>query len=193
MFRSAKLILSVQFLLFITCSLTAAEYHVDKSRKNLVKFVSDAKIETFDGTTDKIDGYFYWDGNDLLSKSALYLEVDLRTIDTGIGLRNRHMRENYLETDKYPMAAFKGKLIRADQQQGGSYDVTVQGEMTIHGVTKPLTVKGTLTPSDGGDYRIKTRFELKLPDYNIPVPQMMFLKISEVMKMELDFFINKIK
>ncbi|MGE5496542.1 MAG: YceI family protein [Syntrophothermus sp.] len=193
MFRSAKFFLSVQFLLIITCTLTASEFHVDKSRKNLVKFISDAKIETFDGTTDKIDGYFYWDGNDLLSKSTLYLEVDLRTIDTGIGLRNRHMRENYLETDKYPMAVFKGKLIRADQQQGGAYDVTAQGDMTIHGVTKPITVKGTLTPSEAGGYRISSRFELKLPDYNIPVPQMMFLKISEVMKMELDFFTKKIK
>ncbi len=47
----------------------AAEFQVDKSSKNLVKFISDAPLEDFEGKTDKIDGYIFWDGDDLTNKS----------------------------------------------------------------------------------------------------------------------------
>ncbi|HEX2960909.1 MAG: YceI family protein [Bacteroidota bacterium] len=177
----------------ISVSLYATEHDVDKAKKNQVKFTSDAKIETFDGTTDKIDGYIAWDGDDILNKNQLYFEVDLRTLDTGIGLRNRHMKEEYLETDKYPMTNFKGKLVKADKSSDGKLNVTAEGNMFIHGVTKPITIKGTLIPSDGGGYRVQSNFEVKLTDYNIPIPQLMFLKISEVMKLNLDFFTKKVK
>lgn len=182
----------VCMLILLSPLLYSTEFQVDKAKKNLVKFVSDAKIETFDGTTDKIDGYIFYEGDDILSKNDIYLEVDLRTIDTGIGLRNRHMREDYLETDKYPMATFKGKITRANKISGNDYNVMVDGKMTIHGVTRPITVNGVLS-STGEGYRIKSNFELRLPDYNISVPSLMFMKISEVMKMELDFFTRLVK
>lgn len=188
-----KMIVFLLGFLLLSGSLYATEYDVDKSKKNLVKFTSDARVESFDGTTDKIDGYMTWDGDDVLNKNQLYFEFDLRTLDTGIGLRNRHMREDYLETDKYPMTNFKGKLVKADKSSDGKLNVTAEGNMFIHGVTKPITIKGTLIPSDGGGYRIQSSFEVKLTDYNIPIPQLMFLKISEVMKLNLDFFARKVK
>lgn len=190
--RNKILTLLACFLLF-SASVFATEHNVDKSQKNLVKFTSDAKIESFDGTTDKIDGYMAWDGDDILNKNQLYFEVDLRTLDTGIGLRNRHMKEDYLETDKYPMTTFKGKITKADKSSDGKLNVVADGNMTIHGVTKPISIRGTLTPSQGGGYRIQSNFEVKLTDYNIPIPQLMFLKISEVMKLNLDFFTKKVK
>ncbi|MCU7495389.1 MAG: YceI family protein [Ignavibacteria bacterium] len=180
-------------LALLSASLFATEHDVDKSQKNLVKFTSDAKIETFDGTTDKIDGYMTWNGDDILSQNQLYFEVDLRTLDTGIGLRNRHMREDYLETDKYPMTTFKGKLTKAEKSTGGILNVIAEGNLSIHGVTKPVSIKGTLTPSSAGGFRVQSSFEVKLTDYNIPIPQLMFLKISEVMKLNLDFFTKKVK
>ena len=89
--------------------------NVDKSAENMVKFISDAPIEDFEGVTSSIDGYLFWEGDDLLNQSELYFEVDLNTVDTGIGLRNRHMRENYLHTDKFPKTHFTAKLIKADK------------------------------------------------------------------------------
>ncbi|MGE5401483.1 MAG: YceI family protein, partial [Ignavibacteriales bacterium] len=86
-----------------------------------------------------------------------------------------------------------GKLVKADKSSDGKLNVTAEGNMFIHGVTKPITIKGTLIPSDGGGYRVQSNFEVKLTDYNIPIPQLMFLKISEVMKLNLDFFTKKVK
>jgi polyisoprenoid-binding protein YceI len=166
------------------------EYHVNKSKSNLVKFISDAPLEDFEGVTNKIDGYIYWNADNLLSQSQLYFEVDLNSIDTGIGLRNRHMRENYLETDKYPLTHFKGKLTSASLSPDRTYQVTAEGVMFIHGVEKNITVDGTMIPVNDG-YRIQTEFITALTDYNIEVPQIMFFKIDENMQIKLDFYVKR--
>jgi polyisoprenoid-binding protein YceI len=87
----------------------SAEYHVDRKGQNLVKFISDAPLDNFEGTTDNVDGYIVWDGDNPVNNSEFHFEAELSTLDTGIGLRNRHMRENYLETDKYPWRNTRAK------------------------------------------------------------------------------------
>ncbi len=182
------------FLVFLNAAaIYATEYNVDKSKKNSVKFISDAPIEDFEGVTDNIDGYMLFDdGDNLAANSSIYFETDLRTLDTGIGLRNRHMRENYLETDKYPFAKYKGKIVKAEKMPSGEYEVETEGEMTIHGVTKSLKAKGTII-DQGDGLKIKTNFTVKLSDYNIDIPQLMFMKINEVMQLELIFHLKKVK
>jgi polyisoprenoid-binding protein YceI len=168
------------------------EYQVDKEQENLVKFISDAPMEDFEGVTEKIDGYILWEGDDLLNKSEMYFEVDLNSLDTGIGLRNRHMRENYLHTDQFPFTHFTGKLTKAEMVKEGEYAVTAEGTMFIHGVEKLMTVEGKLLATEDG-YRIKTKFISALTDHNIEVPQLMFFKIDEDMQLELDYFVKRVK
>ncbi len=179
-------------LLLLAAPLAAqTEYHVDKKAKNEVKFISDAPVEDFEGVTGSIDGYLSYGAGGVTDDSKLYFEVDLRTLDTGIGLRNRHMREDYLHTDTYPYAKFSGRITQFEKT-GGAQKVTVRGSMDIHGVKKPMRVTGTLHDS-GSSLRIKTEFEVKLTDHDIEVPQFMFLKIDESMQLLLDFHLKKVK
>ncbi len=182
-------------LLFLFFSASAfgqvVEYHVDTKAKNVVKFISDAPVEDFEGVTKKIDGYLKYNGASLTENSEIYFEVDLRTLDTGIGLRNRHMREEYLHTDKYPYAKFSGR-IESVRDAGSNKIATVKGSMDIHGVKKPMDVKATLAP-EGSGLRSKVSFEVKLTDHKIEVPKFMFLKIDEVMQLELDIQLKKVK
>lgn len=182
----SAILLSNAFMVYAT------EYNVDKSQKNIVKFISDAPIEDFEGITELIDGYVYWEGDDMLNDNQVYFEVDLNTIDTGIGLRNRHMRENYLETDKFRYATFKGKFTNIKKLSEGEYDVEVLGSMSIHGVTRQQVIKGKIIKSQNR-LRIKSQFNISLPDYKIEIPKFMFLKINEVMDMRLDFFMKEKK
>jgi polyisoprenoid-binding protein YceI len=177
-----SLVISVSLLL-------AGEHQVDKNQNNMVKFISDAPIENFEGVTDKIDGYLYWQGEDFTSESQIYLEVDLNSLDTGIGLRNRHMRENYLETDKYPITYFQGKIISSSKNPEGSYTVEADGSIFIHGVNRPLKVHGSLNSVDKG-YHIRAEFNVKLSDFDIEIPSIMFYKINEVMELKLDFYLK---
>jgi len=172
-------------------SVLAVECHVTAEKKNLVKFISDAPIEDFEGVTDQIDGYLYWEGDDFTNKSETYFEVDLNTLDTGIGLRNRHMRENYLETEKYPLAQFRGKIIKADKIGENRYKVVIEGTMSIHGVSRPMTAEGTIQ-KNGDFYHIQSNFDVKLSHFSIEIPSIMFYKIDETMRLVVDFYVKKI-
>lgn len=164
------------------------EHFVDKQKNNLVKFISKTPIESFEGITNQIDGYMYWEGDDLKNKSQLYFEVNLDALDTGIGLRNRHMKENYLETFRYPYAQFNGKVVNEEKVSDIKSKVTVEGEMFIHGVAKKINLQGTVEKNKPL-YRIQTEFTIKLSDFKIEVPSLMFMRISEDIKLVLDFFI----
>ncbi|MBK8943899.1 MAG: YceI family protein [Ignavibacteriae bacterium] len=187
----SKIILYLFISFASILNLIASEFHVKKSEKNSVKFISDAPIEDFEGVTNNIDGYLYYE-DDLEKNSQLHFEVDLRTLDTGIGLRNRHMRENYLETEKYPMAAYSGKIIKSEKISDKKYKVFVNGEMNIHGLTKKQNVEGILE-FIGEEVKISSNFIVKLSDHKIEVPSLMFMKIDENMDLHLNFILEKAK
>lgn len=178
------------FLSFPT-NTNATELQVDKSKKNLVKFISDAPLEDFEGITSNIDGYVFWNGTDTLSTSEFYFEVDLNTIDTGIGLRNRHMRDNYLETDKHQFAKFKGRLSKIKRTSDNKFEVLTKGKMEIHGVERELETTANISMKNG-TYRLQCEFEIKLTDFKIKVPKLMFMKIDETIKLSLDFHLKEI-
>lgn len=187
-----KIILSI--LTLTALSAAAAEYHVDLSAKNQVKFISDAPIEDFEGVTDRIDGYVLWQGDSLREgnaypESELYFEVELKSLDTGIGLRNRHMRENYLETDKFPFARYKGRITEVKKSLSGGFIVVSEGNFEVHGVSKAMTTVAEVT-GNGKSYHVTSQFSVKLPDHQIDVPSLMFLKISEIIQLELDFYLK---
>jgi polyisoprenoid-binding protein YceI len=182
----------IAVILLMAGMLYSGEYHVDKDKMNSVKFVSDAPIEDFEGVTDKIDGYVFWENSEYTINSEIYMEVDLNALDTGIGLRNRHMRENYLETDQYPITYFKGKIVKSQVENDTTVSVEANGEIFIHGITKPLTVKANFIKITDG-YRIQTNFIVKLSDFQIEIPSIMFYKIDENMDLQLDFYVKEIK
>jgi polyisoprenoid-binding protein YceI len=181
------------YLLLLLFSYTAdsQEFNVDKSKKNLVKFTSSMPVESFDGITDKIDGYLYMK-SDNLKDAEVYFEVDLNSIDTGIGLRNRHMRDDYLHTDKYPFTHFKGNITEVKTISQTEFDVIARGKMFIHGVTRDITLNGKIYKVPDG-YQIKSEFEVKLTDYNIKIPRFMFVRINENIKLYVDFFVKQVK
>ncbi len=88
-------------------------------------------------------------------KSYFNVQVDARTIDTGINLRNKHLKQaDYLDTEKFPIILFRStKIVSAtDSNQ-------VTGLLTIKGITKPVTISfittGTQTKTFIGAFTIK--------------------------------------
>jgi len=178
-------------MILLSSIIIAQEYHVNKSKDNLVKFISDAPLENFEGVTNNIDGYMYLKELNDLTDNQIYFEVDLTTLDTGIGLRNRHMRDNYLETNKYRYAFFQGKIDNSEAILKDEYSVEVNGTMFIHGVTNEITINGLIKKIDLGFY-IETEFPISLVDYNVDIPQLMFMKIDEVMQLQLKLYLESI-
>jgi polyisoprenoid-binding protein YceI len=93
------------------------------------------------------------------------LRVPLDGVDTGIELRNRHMREKYLETAKFPHAELR---VPASAMAAGPKR-TVEGTFTVHGRQKPVTVTYA-AEAKGDGLLVDGTFHINLKDYAIDVP-----------------------
>jgi polyisoprenoid-binding protein YceI len=181
-------------LLIYHALIFASEWQVDKDSENLVKFTSSTWKLSFDGVTARIDGYMYNEDDNFASpNNELYFEVDLNSIDTGIGKRNRDMREDYLETDKWPFTHFKGSFQKVEKIDTTvtAFDAIVKGNMFIHGVEKEIEVPGILISEENNRMHIMAKFMVLLTDYNIEIPQLMILKLDNEIYLTLDFYLKK--
>jgi polyisoprenoid-binding protein YceI len=121
------------------------------------------------------------------------LTVDLRTLDTGIGLRNEHLRENYLEVDKGPgfetatLSEIDLNGFNADAPEGkGSF----AGLLTLHGVRK--TVTGTVDVRQAGaGLRVKAAFPVDLSEYSIRKPRYLGIGVKDAVQVEVAFGISR--
>lgn len=99
-------------------------------------------------------------------------------------LMEEHFNENYLESDKYPKATFKGvvnNLSKINLAKDGSYSVQVSGDLTIHGVTNKVTAPGTITVKSGVA-NASGKFSVKLADYKVEIPKLVKDNIAEVIE-----------
>ena len=99
-----------------------------------------------------------------------------------------HFNENYVESDKYPKATFKGKvenIADINFSANGEYKAMVKGDLTIHGETKKTEVQGTIVIQDGNP-RLKAKFNVKPEDYKIIIPSLVREKIAETMDVNID-------
>ena len=103
-------------------------------------------------------------------------------------LMEEHFNENYMESGKFPKADFKGKISNLSDvnfAKDGDYSVKVSGNMTLHGITQPVTSDGTISIK-GGKISAKSKFTLKLADYKIDRPSVVADKISEKATITID-------
>ncbi|HMU09370.1 MAG TPA: YceI family protein [Ferruginibacter sp.] len=103
-------------------------------------------------------------------------------------LMEEHFNENYVESNKYPKSTFKGaikNISTVNFLKDGTYPVTVEGDLSLHGVTKNITAKGSLTIK-GGKVSAYSKFDVKLKDFNISIPSLVADKISESIDIIID-------
>lgn len=98
-------------------------------------------------------------------------------------LMEEHFNENYMESDKFPKATFKGKVLSFDASKAsGTYNV--EGDLTIHGITKKIKSKVNFTNAT----KILTcSFSVKPQDYNIEIPSVVKNKIAQNVKILMKF------
>lgn len=120
------------------------------------------------------------------------LAVNLRTLDTGIGLRNEHLRKNYLEVDNGP--AFEVATLSGIALQGVNPDATggkgsFTGSLTLHGLTKAVTGSVEIRQVSAR-LRVKATFPVRLPDFNIPKPRHLGIGVEDTVRVEVDFDVS---
>lgn len=119
---------------------------------------------------------------------AMEWSVSVKSFVFANSLMQEHFNENYLESEKFPKAVFKGKIDNFSAvtlAKDGTYPATVTGKLTIHGVTKDISTKGEMKVAKGV-VTAMSNFEVALKDYDIKIPTVVFMKIAENVKISIN-------
>lgn len=96
--------------------------------------------------------------------------------------------EEYMDAEKYPKASFSGKITNLSAvnfSKDGSYNVTVQGNLTIRDATKPVTVQGVITVKSG-TVTAQAKFDVNRKEFNVIGQAFVQQKIEDVIHVSID-------
>lgn len=113
-------------------------------------------------------------------------EIAVLALMKGFRFRNalmeEHFNENYVESDTYPKAVFKGKIDDfSKDNMKAKQSFPVKGTLTLHGTSKEISTTLDLEMSDGA-YVLQTNFSVAPGDFNIEIPGVVSDKISDEIK-----------
>jgi hypothetical protein len=148
------------------------------TRTGYIGFYSHTPLEDIKGDNNQVAGI-------LDAKTGeMVFQVLVRSFHFDRALMEEHFNENYLESDKFPKASFKGKIINistVDFSRNGTYDVTVEGDLTIHDVTRKISEKGKVEVVSGG-INANSKFIVTPEDYKINIPGLVREKIAKIIE-----------
>jgi polyisoprenoid-binding protein YceI len=170
----------ISSIILLVLAATGVQAQRYTAEKTYVSFFSQAALEDIKAentkTTSLLDP----------STSDIAFVVPVNEFQFQKSLMQEHFNEKYMETEKYPRATFQGKLTGFDAAATQAQKVTAKGKLTIHGVTKDVEIPGTIE-KQGEKYVAKSEFMVKLADYKIEIPQLLWQKIAEQVKVTVNF------
>ncbi len=188
-----SLITAAAFVILSFGAALAGQFLIEAGEENTLVFYSKAPMESFEGKTDRIEGSVNADLADLGSGVEVEVRVDMASLDTGISLRNRHMRENHLETGEFPEAVFRAqRVLKAPTEAlvpGGSAEFVLAGSMTLHGVSREIEAPVKVSCGESGGrihLDISSEFPIVLSDYDIKRPKFLVLKLNETQDVKIE-------
>ena len=156
-----KIVLTLGLAIVTSFTMNAQEF-LTKTGK--ISFKSVTEKENIESTNFKVVSKLNTATGDMV------FSVPMQSFGMEPAMRYKHFNsEKFLDTKQFPKAKFKGKVTNigsVDLSKDGKYDVTVAGDMTIHGITKAVTEKGTLEVK-GGEIKGMASFKIKIADYKI--------------------------
>ncbi len=150
------------------------------AEKSTVKFFSDAAIEDITATNTKSSSIF----NE--ATGEIVYSIPIKEFEFDKSLMKDHFNEKYMESDQFPKATFQGKISDYQPAATGAQKATAVGKLTIHGVTQDVTIPGTIENA-GGKITMKAKFMVKLVDYKIKIPQLLWKNIAEQVEVTVEF------
>jgi polyisoprenoid-binding protein YceI len=110
-------------------------------------------------------------------------------------LMQEHFNENYMESNTFPKGTFKGKVtgITPDElAKPGMKEVTIEGDLTMHGVTQHRTFKGMVTIDPAGSMlKVSCDFVVKPEDHKITIPSVVRGQIAEEIQVKVRLDLQK--
>ena len=145
------------------------------TKNGVVVFFSKASIENIGAKNNKL--LSVWD----VATGQIEFSVLMKGFQFEKALMQEHFNENYVESDEYPKATFKGviqspKNISLDADE--NYAVNVNGLLTLHGITKQIDISAAIVVKNKA-VSATASFTIELADYKIKIPAIVANNISK--------------
>lgn len=180
------IILAVAFIATTAFTLVDGDKYSTKTGK--VSFYSSTPAEDIKAETNQATVIFD------ASNGNMAVKILINSFEFPKAAMQKHFNgPQYMNSFEYPDARFSGSVDgynAAKHNKDGKYDVTVSGELKMHGVAKKIKENGTLEVK-GGTRTIHAVFNVNREDYKIEVPGMMSAKIAETIEITVDATLNK--
>lgn len=150
------------------------------SKELTISFFSEARFENIESTSRK--------GSSVINTATkeVAFKVPIPSFVFSNGLMQEHFNENYMESDKYPTATFKGKIQEnLDFTAPGTYPVSVAGTLNVHGIAKERTVKGVIVIKEN-TVTLVSDFTVPVSDHKIDIPNDKISNISQTIKVTVN-------
>ncbi len=153
------------------------------TRSGSVKFFSTAPLEDIEAHTNKALSIID------IKKGEVAVDILIKSFEFEKKLMQEHFNENYMESDKYSKATFKGNYGSNENianMVDGTYDVVAKGDLTIHGVKKAIETPVTITVS-GGKLSANMVFMANVKEFGIKIPKVVVRNIAEEVEVTASF------
>ncbi len=171
-----RLILSAVCILMVQ-GLAVAQKYI--SEKSTITFFSSAPLEDIKASNSESRSVFDSDEGEIV------FSIPISKFKFKKSLMQEHFNEKYLESDKYPKSTFSGK-IEGYEKGISNKEVWTEGELEIHGVKNTIRIPGSLT-FKGDKISIESTFTIKIADYKIKIPSLLFQNIAEEVEVTVQF------
>ena len=174
--KKISILVLASLIVYINCS---AQLYFTKNGR--VSFFSSTPMEDIKGDNNQVISIINTSTGELqfsLLNNAFHFKK---------ALMEEHFNTDYIESAKYPKSAFKGAITNISSinlNADGVYKVTVSGNLNIHGVTKAVSVPGTITIKSGKISATST-FKVKVKDYNISIQSSVKNNIAETIELTI--------
>lgn len=166
--------------LFLAVAVSDACSQKFRTSAGMARFFSDAAIEDIEAVNNKVSAIVN------ISTGEFAFSATIREFQFEKALMKEHFNEKYMESDKFPVSTFTGSIAGFNKEQAGWQEVAASGKFTIHGVTREVQIPGTISKSDNG-YSIKAKFIVRLEDYKVKIPQLLWQNIAEQVEVTVEF------
>lgn len=149
-------------------------------QKGAILFRSDAPLELIKASSNELKGLFVPD------RKAFAFRIPIQSFKGFNGpLQREHFNENYMESDKYPVASFEGKIIEdINLEQSNEFSIRAKGFLTIHGISQERIIKCDLSVKNN-KVIVRTAFTVLLQDHNIAIPKVVHEKLASEIKVDV--------
>ena len=147
-----------------------------------VYFLSDAPLELISATSNRLTGALN------IAERNFSFALPVSTFEGfNSALQRTHFNDDYLESDQYPNATFKGKIIEeVDLSKPGEYKIRSKGKLNIHGVDYDRIIRCEMRVAPG-KISVEAKFTVFLDEHNIKIPSIVNQKIAEEIQVEINF------